>query len=135
MIESFCIGHDSFTSIRVFIDGCDQTDPNSVCDLEGNLYPCCHIDAGSTIQGSLIMINEEDLVSNGDISCDGVGWGKQQSCIDPEFCNGVNSTCPIAGGASVEFKFGLSTDGWTPISVSKVVIQHSVYEARTFCSS
>ena len=110
-------GHDSFSNIRVFIDGCDQADPNSVCDLEGNLYPCCNINVGTPVQGSLTMVNEVDLVSNGDITCEGVGWGKKEPCMDPEFCNGVNSTCPLVEGTPVEFTFGLNTDSWTHISV------------------
>ena len=70
------------------------------------------------------MVNEEDLVSNGDITCDGVGWGKPQPCLEPEFCNGVNSTCPIVGGTSVEFTFGLSTDSWTHISVKENIFKY-----------
>ena len=67
------------------------------------------------------MLSEEgiDEISEGEVVCEGSGWNTPQPCIDSEFCNGVNTTCPLVGGTSVRFDFGMSTADWATFDVSQ----------------
>ena len=67
------------------------------------------------------MLSEEgiDEISEGEVVCEGSGWNTPQPCIDSEFCNGVNTTCPLVGGTSVRFDFGMSTADWATFEVSQ----------------
>ena len=89
-----------------------------MCDLEGYKYPCCHVTKGTDVKGYITMISEEDTVENGLITCRvSEGMAFQDTCLEPEFCNGLNTTCPINGPTPVQFDFGWSTDDWGRISV------------------
>ena len=72
-------------------------------------------------KGYLTMLSEEgiDEISEGEVVCEGSGWNTPQPCIDSEFCNGVNTTCPVVGGTSVRFDFGMSTADWATFDVSQ----------------
>ena len=50
VLSMILIGFNSFTNIRVFIDDCDQEDKNDFCDLEGDVYPCCHVNTTTPIK-------------------------------------------------------------------------------------
>ena len=50
VLSMISIGFNSFTNIRVFIDNCDQEDKNDFCDLEGDVYPCCHVNTTTPIK-------------------------------------------------------------------------------------
>jgi len=111
-------GHNSFADIRVYVDGCSQDDPTgSICSIEGHLYPCCHINRGTPVRGHLTMVNKEESVENGDVVCEGLGLGRPQPCMEPEFCNGLNATCPLPANTPIQYKFGLSTLTWYHVQI------------------
>merc|ERR1711936_205773 len=98
-------GYDHFSNMRVFIDqpSCADGNPDDVCNLEGYEYPCCHVHKGTDVKGYITMISEEDTVDNGLITCRvGVGEDYKDSCLEPEFCNGLNTTCPVNGPKPVQ---------------------------------
>ena len=110
-------GHDSFSNVRVFVDGCDQDNPNDVCNLEGYSYPCCHVNKATPVKGYLTMANEKKSVTNGEVKCQGTGLGRPQPCTEPDFCNSLNATCPLVPGDWVKFDFELSTSSWYHVQI------------------
>ena len=114
-------GYDHFSNIRVFIDqpSCADGNADDVCNLEGYEFPCCHVHKGTDVKGYMTMISEEDTVDNGLITCKvGVGEEFEHSCLEPEFCNGLNTTCPLSGPKPVKYNFAFSTDYWGRTHVS-----------------
>ena len=122
--------------MRVFIDqpSCADGNPDDVCNLEGYEYPCCHVHKGTDVKGYITMISEEDTVDNGLITCRvGVGEDYRDTCLEPEFCNGLNTTCPLNGPKPVQFNFGWSTDNWGRTHVSSWInISSQVSIFRTY---
>ena len=114
-------GYDHFSNIQVFIDqpSCADGNADDVCNLEGYEFPCCHVHKGTDVKGYMTMISEEDNVENGLITCKvGVGEEFDHTCLEPEFCNGLNTTCPLAGPKPVKYNFAFSTDYWGRTHVS-----------------
>ena len=115
-------GYEHFSNIRVFIDqpNCADGNPEDICSLEGYRFPCCHVHRGTDVKGYMTMISEEDTVDNGLITCEvGVGSAPfDHMCLEPEFCNGLNTTCPLAGPRPVKYNFAFSTDYWGRTHVS-----------------
>ena len=90
-----------------------------MCNLEGYKFPCCHVHKGTDVKGYMTMISEEDTVDNGLITCKvGVGEEFEHSCLEPEFCNGLNTTCPLSGPKPVKYNFAFSTNYWGRTRVS-----------------
>merc|ERR1711951_259188 len=110
-------GYDHFSNMRVFIDqpSCADGNPDDMCSLEGYRFPCCHVHKGTDVKDYITMMSQEDSVDNGLITCKvavGADTSRMDSCLEPEFCNGLNTTCPMNGPQPVQFNFGWSTDDW-----------------------
>ena len=117
--------------MRVFIDqpNCADGNPDDMCSLEGYKFPCCHVHKGTDVKGYITMMSQEDSVDNGLITCKvavGADTSHMDSCLEPEFCNGLNTTCPMNGPQPVQFNFGWSTDDWGRTHVSCLRIRDNL---------
>ena len=81
--------------------------------------PCCHVPRGTDVKGHITMLTEESLtVDNGQITCEVKDSivphvpHPFHMCLEPEFCNGLNTTCPLAGSKPVKYNFAFSTDDY-----------------------
>jgi len=111
-------GFTHFTDIHVFVDGCNDAGrhTNDYCSLEGFRYPCCPVTIGKPVVGQLTMVSH-DAVNQGQIRCQVSNGGRADACQDNEFCNGLNTTCPLNGDTPVSFDFSFDTDDWYPTTV------------------